>query len=172
MISCSLDLSSTSEFSTLKCPGIGEFEVFSGDNQLRNKLECAHIPNATIPPGIYWIADRPTGGVRSKMFTWLEDIYTGNDHSIWFALYRVDERIDDETIYNMVKRSNFRLHPSRPGGTSWGCITFKYLPQFMTLRNTLLRTQKKIIPGTDIQAYGTVTVVGYSPTKKCDAENH
>lgn len=169
MITCHLDLSSTNKFSTLKCPGIGNFDIFSGDGRYRNKIECSHIPNATIPPGIYWITDRPTGGLRSQARTYIEDLYTGNDRTTWFALFRVDEKIDDETTMSRTKRVNFRLHPSRAGGTSWGCITFKNAPEFMVLRNSLLRTQSTIIPNTNIKAYGIVTVVGYSADKKkCD----
>ncbi|WP_052019456.1 MULTISPECIES: tlde1 domain-containing protein [Pelistega] len=117
--------------------------------------------------------DRPKGGIKSKTLTFVQDIYSGNNHEIWFALYRIDEQIDDYTIYNRVKRGNFRLHPSASGGTSWGCITFRHLTQFMLFRNALLAIEKKItIPNANIPAYGTVTVFSRTSLRKCDEESH
>lgn len=67
MLTCNLDLSKTCKYAVLRCPGVGEFKVFSGDKAFRNKIECSHIPNSTIPPGSYWVADRPQGGILSKI---------------------------------------------------------------------------------------------------------
>ncbi|WP_082716174.1 MULTISPECIES: tlde1 domain-containing protein [Burkholderia] len=47
----------------------------------------------------------------------------GTNRSQWFALYRDDGKVDDETIINAVRRSAFRLHPIGPHGRSDGSIT-------------------------------------------------
>lgn len=95
---------------------------------------------------------------------------TRNDRGLWFALYRVDERIDDETVFQRVKRNYFRLHPAGVNGTSHGCITFDDLGRYMVLRDALLSQTKFTIPGTDITAYGIITVSGYSADKQCYEE--
>jgi len=102
MLICHLNLSIREEFSFFKCPGIGGFEVFSGTGKFRNKIECSYRKNSTIPPGSYWIVDRPTGGIGSKLLASAKSLYSGNDRGKWFALYRVDEKMDDETIFEGV----------------------------------------------------------------------
>ncbi|ABA49261.1 unnamed protein product [Burkholderia pseudomallei 1710b] len=44
-------------------------------------------------------------------------MWSNSDRSTWFALYRADAKIDDETDVNGVKRSAFRLHPNGPMGS-------------------------------------------------------
>lgn len=102
MLICYLDLSRTEDFSLFKCPGVGTFKVFSGTGKFRNKIECSYRKDSTIPPGSYWIVDRPTGGIGSKLLASAKSLYSGNDRSKWFALFRVDEKIDDETLFQGV----------------------------------------------------------------------
>lgn len=170
MLICYLDLSRTEDFSLFKCPGVGTFKVFSGTGKFRNKIECSYRKDSTIPPGSYWIVDRPTGGIGSKLLASAKSLYSGNDRSKWFALFRVDEKIDDETLFQGVHRNLFRIHPAGDGGISNGCITFKNSSEFAVFRNTLLQLKKKTLAGTNIQAYGVVVVTGYSQSKTCNEE--
>ncbi|EMB4323894.1 DUF2778 domain-containing protein [Pluralibacter gergoviae] len=86
----------------------------------------------------------------------------------WFGLYRDDGSIDDYIFISGVRRSNVRIHPLRPdgSGTSWGCITFFRSSEFSAFRNSLLRIQKCKVNGTNLMAYGIVTVKG-SVTGPC-----
>ncbi|ASY41226.1 tlde1 domain-containing protein [Taylorella equigenitalis] len=52
---------------------------------------------------------------------------------MWFALLRIDEKLDDQTIYNSQVRSLFRLYPRVGAGESWGCITLLNLSDFYVL---------------------------------------
>ncbi|MCC8401202.1 DUF2778 domain-containing protein [Paraburkholderia sp. MMS20-SJTN17] len=50
--------------SPLTINGIGTFNAYSGNNQYRNRGGCTRVPNdGALPPGEYWIVDRPTGGI-------------------------------------------------------------------------------------------------------------
>ncbi|ENF6041233.1 DUF2778 domain-containing protein [Citrobacter amalonaticus] len=62
--------------------------------------------------------------------------------------------------YNLQERSSFRLHPLRPDGTgvSDGCITFYHREDFNKLRRDLLRANKQKVPGSQLEAYGIITV--------------
>ncbi len=51
----------------------------------------------------------------------LIDLFAGKDQ--WFALYAVDQQIDNETFCNEVKRGNFRLHLKGDRSISQDCIT-------------------------------------------------
>lgn len=171
MIDCILDfdkISADRKKLSLACPGIGNFDVFSGDVPFTNRAECTSIDHSAIPSGKYWIVDRPEGPWKSRLLTWGEDFATGNDHSTWFGLYRDDGSIDDHTFISGIQRSNFRIHPLRPdgSGTSWGCITFFRTSDFMSFRQSLLRVQKGKVKHTDLTTYGTVTVKG-SVTGPC-----
>lgn len=87
---------------------IGAFSApaFSGSGQQVNRRSSACFAGAgPIPPGSYYIFDRQSGG-RLEWFWKLV-----NDHSEWFALYAIDERVDDETFCNRIRRGHFRLHP-------------------------------------------------------------
>ena len=68
------------------------------------------------PPGEYYIIDRQFGGLLGP----LRDLFTGRDQ--WFALYAIDDEIDDEVFCDKVKRGLFRLHPNGPFGRSEGCV--------------------------------------------------
>lgn len=81
------------------------------------------------------------------------------DRSQWFALYRADGKIDDETFINGVRRGAFGLHPIGPQRRSEGCITLASPPGFQKL-GSYLRGQGATlaVPGTTLKAYGTVEV--------------
>ena len=57
----------------------------------------------------------------NRFITSCRELRRGN--SDWFALWRDDRGIDDETWVEGVKRGNFRLHP---GTVSEGCITIAH----------------------------------------------
>ena len=63
--------------------------------------------------------------------------------SDWFALWRDDRGIDDETWVEGVKRGNFRLHP---GTVSEGCITIAHNSDFAMIRNALTKTSLGHVP--------------------------
>jgi hypothetical protein len=58
-----------------------------------------------------------------------------------------------------VRRANFRIHPVGYWGLSEGCITLPNIHNFYALRAWLKRQVTAKMPGTDIDYYGTVTVV-------------
>ncbi|MFC0139581.1 DUF2778 domain-containing protein [Erwinia mallotivora] len=154
-------------FSPLKFPGIGTFMAFSGDKGYRNIPGCTHIPDlGALPPGRYWIVDRPEGGIRSKVTTLVKNIASGVRHQDWFALYRDDGKIDDHTFIRGMERGNFRLHPIGRAGLSQGCITMQHGEDFYRLRAALLRTSKIRIPQSKTDAYGTIEVI-LSDEKNC-----
>ena len=76
--------------------------------------------------------------------------------SDWFSLYADDGIIDDQTSVGQVARGQFRMHY---GSVSKGCITFSNKSWFRIMRNDFINTDKKLIPNTNIWAYGKVTVV-------------
>lgn len=164
------------DFSPLSFPGIGTFMAFSGNGSYRNHGGCASIPdNGPLPQGRYWIVDRPRGSWKTQSKIWLLDKATSfsstpNDHSQWFALYRDDGRIDDQTWINGVERGSFRLHPIGPAGLSKGCITLQHPSDFQTLRRALLNTKKILIHSSALSAYGMIEVINNSE-KICPAFN-
>jgi len=109
MIDCTFELNGK-PMSAFKC-GATSFPAFSGLGEHVNRRTSACILNAgPIPPGAYYIFDRQSGGLLGP----LRDLFTGRD--IWFALYAIDNEIDDETYCKQVKRGLFRLHPKGPFG--------------------------------------------------------
>lgn len=151
-------------YSPLSFPGVGTFLAFSGNGAYRNRGACGMIPSmGPVPPGKYWIVDRPEGVLKSRVVTHVKDIYNqfANGatfiHSEWFALWRDDGGIDDFTWTEGVMRSNFRLHP---GVLSEGCITVLHDSDFAMLRNALLRTSQIDVPCMKkLKAYGTIEVI-------------
>ena len=105
-----------------------------------------------IPPGNYYVLDRQSGGLLGP----LRNMF--NDRSDWFALYAIDEKIDDEALCENVKRGRFRLHPKGAMGISQGCITINDRADYQMLRAVLKRTSPVYVPGTKILAYGRVAV--------------
>lgn len=150
-------------WSPLKILGMGEFMAFSGQGGYRNHGGCAHIPGqGPIPPGKYWVVDRAMGGKLNQLKNYVKDLWTGNDHSEWFALYRDDNQIDDYTWIKGVERGQFRLHP---GSISEGCITLPHYVDFQRIRQGLLRTNKIWVPGkAGLKSYGTIEVVANGTT--------
>ena len=155
------------DYSPLIFPGLGTFLAFSGNDIYRNRGGCGMIINkGPLPAGHYYIVERPSGNWVNSVRSWaIDEIKSACkyhvDHSEWFALYRVDNTIDDSTFFRGVTRGGFRLHP---GQVSEGCITLASQSDFNMLRNALLRTSRIPVPGTDLKAYGTIEVITYGDT--------
>ncbi|WP_128599565.1 DUF2778 domain-containing protein [Pantoea wallisii] len=150
-------------WSPLKIMGAGIFMAFSGQGGYRNHGGCVHISNlGPIPPGKYWIVDRAMGGKLNQLKNYVKDLWTGNNHDEWFALYHDDNQIDDYTWIKGVERGHFRLHPGR---ISEGCITLPYYSDFQRIRQSLLSTSKIWVPGmAGLQSYGTIEVIANGTT--------
>lgn len=157
MIHCTFRLNGNA-LSNLSCPGIGFFPAYSGNaGQHRNNPESVAVKNiGPLPPGKYYIVDRPR-----SLSTHINDIfateYTGSDRSIWYALYRIDGKVDDRTFIENVERGNFRLHPAGYKGISNGCITLPSPSHFAVLREALQRTPTLMVSAS-LKAYGTIQV--------------
>lgn len=148
----------------LYCPGLGEFDVISGAEQYLNNPDCSDIEKAAIPPGTYWVVDRPKGSFSNQVRAELIDLSKAyrNNHSDWFGLYN-NQTMSDYVYVNGIKRGGFRLHPldSDGSGVSWGCITLKNYDDFYTLRASLLSGKKGKVPGgKGLEAYGRIEVKG------------
>lgn len=129
------------------------FPAFSGQAPHTNSRLSACVKGVgPIPPGRYYIFDRQSGG----RLEWVRNLFS--DHSLWFALYAIDDKIDDETLCDKIKRGSFRLHPKGPRGISEGCITIDQLSDFHLLRTKLQSKPAESVPGTDLKAYGLVVV--------------
>ncbi len=158
------------DYSPLTIDGIGVFIAFSGDGAYKNKGACGIIKGSgPLPPGKYYIVDRPTGSSWNRLRAWGIDTYKSIfyyhvDHAEWFALFRDDGSIDDSTFYEKVDRGGFRLHP---GTVSDGCITIANQSDFNRLRDALLREQKEKVPGTALESYGTIEVIDGGYSKNC-----
>ena len=127
--------------------------AFSGLGSQANKKQFAcTVGSGPIPPGTYYIFDRQSGGLLGP----LRDIFS--NRSEWFALYAIDEKIDDETLCEQIRRGNFRLHPKGPLGISEGCITIEDRSDFQRLRAVLLQSERTTVPNTGLEAYGRVVV--------------
>lgn len=160
MLRCFFHLNGGS-LSTLSVPGVGFFPAYSGNaGPYRNNPDAADIKEVgPLPPGKYYIVNRPTGGLITKAKNWVESEISGSDRSLWFALYREDDRLDDMTFYNNVLRGNFRLHPAGYQGVSKGCITLPSRSHYMVLRDALLNEHNVRVKITaSLTAYGTVQV--------------
>ncbi|MBB3322584.1 DUF2778 domain-containing protein [Atlantibacter sp. RC6] len=146
----------------LRCADVGIFPVFSGLGAFMNVLEFSRCKNGPVPTGKYWIVDRPMGGIGSMERMVEKWIKTGNRYWEWFALYRQDGSIDDQTFVDGVNRGSFRLHPLRPDGTgvSDGCVTFCNQGDFYQFRQALLRSPQQPIPHSSLKAYGELNVFG------------
>ncbi len=151
MIDCTFELNDK-PMSAFKL-GAPSFPAFSGLKGHVNRRSSVCIPNfGPIPLGKYHIFDRQSGGLLGP----LRDLFTDRDE--WFALYAIDEKIDDETYCEKVKRGLFRLHPKGPFGVSKGCIVIDNWSEFQTVKSLLKKTETKIISETGLESYGTVTV--------------
>lgn len=151
MVECSFELNGK-PMSLVKISRM-QFPAFSGLGVHANRREFAcHASAGPIPPGVYYILDRQSGGLLGP----LRDVFSNK--SDWFALYAVDQKIDDEIFCNKVKRGSFRLHPKGSLGISQGCITVDKRSDFNMLRAVLKTSSQITIPGSALRAYGRVTV--------------
>jgi hypothetical protein len=157
-------------FSPLIMYGVGSFSAFSGDGPFRNHGGCTKIPNkGPIPAGKYWIVDRPSGGIGSRLQAWASDtansfLGTHTDRGEWFALYCDDEQIDDYMWVEGVRRGNFRLHPVGGRKVSYGCITLQSYSDFHSVRRALLRTARVPVGNSGLSAYGYIEVITHGDT--------
>ncbi|WP_353939176.1 DUF2778 domain-containing protein [uncultured Agrobacterium sp.] len=147
--------------SLLNCPGLGAFEAFSGmPNDRNDPSKIAEKESGPLPPGRYYIVDRQSGGRLGWLYDILRSYGYGTDRSHWFALYRDDGKIDDETFVSAVRRGAFRLHPIGPMGRSECCITIGSPAAFERLSNFLRDKGATLpVPGTSMKAYGIVEVL-------------
>ena len=151
MIDCSFTLNNK-PMSNFKM-GSASFPAFSGLNKHVNRVVAQCIPlQGPIPRGDYYIFDRQSGGLLGP----LKDLFDNKDQ--WFALYKIDNKVDDETYCKQVKRGQFRLHPKGRQGISRGCITINKWADFQVIRSTLKSTRTIIVPETGFECYGTVKV--------------
>ncbi len=143
--------------STLTCLGFGGAAAFSGNGRyISDPNSTAVADEGPLPAGIYYIVDR--GGHFGWFWDAVKDVGANTRRADWFALYRVDGKIDDETMIDGVRRGHFRLHPVGRFGESDGCITLASPLQFDKLR-AFLKAQRTIrVPGTVLNAYGRVAV--------------
>ena len=134
--------------------GAVSVDAFSGTGNHINGCLSGSVPNqGPIPPGDYYIVDRPTGGRLGK----IKDRFTGKRD--WFALFADDDEIDDWTSWMLVDRGNFRLHPKGPRGISEGCVTIEKRVDFEKIRGILLNSKPEAIPSRqDLLAYGKLHV--------------
>ena len=120
-----------------------ESPAFSGRGRSRNNPGDETVPGTgPIPRGEYYITEpyayRP-GSPLSPYF---------------FKLYRMDDKIDDETVIGGVRRGEFRFHP---GTISIGCVTLN-VDDWVYIQWKLLRTKTSDIPGTNTPYYGILSV--------------
>lgn len=133
--------------------GSKSYPAFSGLGSDANKRESACLKGAgPIPPGTYYIVDRPTGGMLGPIRDWLRN------KGDWLALFADDGSVDDVTLCNQVARGNFRLHPKGPAGRSEGCITIEKLEDFRAIREQLMSSPPESIPNSQLKAYAKVVV--------------
>lgn len=148
MIDCKFELNGQ-PLSYFQC-GATYFPAFSGLGANVNKREVACLADwGPIPPGTYYIFDREVGGRFGSLWARIEG------KTDWFALYAIDEKIDDETYCNKVRRGEFRLHH---GSGSKGCITIVNSSDFQSLRTMLKRKTPSSVLGSKLLAYGKLVV--------------
>jgi hypothetical protein len=174
---CMMDygnLSADGKTAYLKCYGIGTYEVLTGVDFYINNPDCADHENAAIPPGTYWVTDRPAGSLYNRVRAEAIDAWHGyrNHHSEWFALFS-DKTKRDGIMVNGLNRTGFRLHPlnSDGSGESWGCITLRRFSDFQHLRRLLLKRGTFPVPGGNgLKAYARIDVRGIPDYSLCDKE--
>jgi hypothetical protein len=151
LIACSFTLNSEplSKFNA----GSLSFPAYSGLAPYINKRSAVcTVDLGPLPPGDYYIFDRQSGGFLGSLY----DAIGRRDG--WFALHAIDGKIDDETYCNNVKRGAFRLHPKGATGNSRGCIVIEQQADFNQLRAFLTSVKPQPIKGSNLLAYGKVTV--------------
>ncbi|WP_416413778.1 DUF2778 domain-containing protein [Pantoea sp. App145] len=158
----------------LMCYGVGSFDVLSGIEKYINNPHCSDREKAAIPPGTYWIVDRPQGSLFNQIRAEAIDMahLYRNHHSEWFGLYS-SNTMSDHVFVNGIRRGSFRLHPlnSDGSGVSWGCITLYRSNEFQVLRRALLNRPKVRVPGGNgLMAYGRIDVRGIPDFSKCSVK--
>lgn len=158
MIQCTFRLNGRG-LSNLSCPGIGFFPAYSGNAGMhRNNPDSINVSNVgPLPPGRYYIVDRPRGGLLGGLREYIDSNVSGSDRGVWFGLFRDDGLLDDYTFIENVKRGNFRLHPAGWQGVSNGCITLPGRNHYEVLRRGILNSPAFILSG-GLKAYGTIHV--------------
>jgi len=146
--------------SILHCDGVGDFEAFSGLGISKNNPDHVGLKDVgPLPPGRYYIVDRESGGMFSRIKDIFYDVYNNTERHKWYALYRDDDELDDWAVVNGVRRGLFRLHPSGRANLSMGCITLTDQVAFERLRSRLHASPRLIVADAKGLAYGTVEVV-------------
>lgn len=152
-------------FFRLNGQAMGELEVrlpnqilkipaYSGARPFSNQRTHMCIPHVgAIPLGEYYVVDRESGG----RLGWLKDLF--NEKTEWFSLYRIDDKIDDYTWCDGVKRVHFRIHYSVSGDGSRGCVTLANPNDFRDLKSALRTSGKRKVSNLDIECYGKLTVL-------------
>ena len=110
------------EMSAFTCAGFGAVAAYSGHSTGRdNPDDTADVDVGPIPPGIYYIIDRLSGG----RLGWFRDTFGPwfgtTDRQNWFMLWNAHG--GDVTNVHGIRRGNFRLHPDGPLHESDGCLT-------------------------------------------------
>jgi len=151
MIECRFSLTgepmSTFEIQGLRVP------AFSGlGPHVNQAMSACLVALGPIPTGRYWVFDRQSGGLTGP----LRDLFTGR--SDWFALYGIDQKVDDEVYCGHVKRGRFRLHPKGMLGRSEGCVVIDENADFMLVRSVLLRQKPQTVQGSPLKAYAVLSV--------------
>jgi len=157
----------------LDCGRLGFFDVLSGEAPYTNVPECSFKTGAAIPPGKYWIVDRPEGSRGNRARADISDLYkkafireNTPPHEDWFGLFSEKTMSNELPVYNAT-RSAFCLHPLNGDGSgvSEGCITFYSVPDFLLVRKALLNQEKTKVfaVGRKLEVYGCIDVIN-SPT--------
>lgn len=124
------------------------FRAFSGKGEQVNQRRFAcPYGSGPIAPGMYFILDSESGCRR--------DLFNG----AWFALYAMDNRVDDDTFRNEVMRGRLRLHARGSQASGEGCIVIDDAAQFEILRAMLKSRTPQLVPRSHLRAYGTLTVL-------------
>lgn len=145
------------DFSVLTCAGFGFFPAYSGSGGFTNHPAAANNKNnGPLPAGLYHILDRQCGGRLGGVRDQVSDLFAGTRRRDWFALYRDDGVIDDQTSIDGIRRGAFRLHPVGFWGISEGCITLPDTHDFYRLREFLLAQPLAYLNG--MRLYGTLEV--------------
>ena len=150
MLNCRFRLNNR-PLSNLTVDDLGHFPAYSGLGAFKNKLSAHCLEgHGPIPLGRYYIFDRESGG----RLGWLYKLLRGD----WFALYAIDNRIDDAVWCEKVERGAFRLHPEGWLGISEGCLVVKNSAQYQTLYHHIKGHGARSVSGTDLKAYGVIEV--------------
>jgi hypothetical protein len=152
MLQCSFELNDK-PMSEFRIGAAISVPAFSGLAPHVNRRNGACLRDlGPVPLGRYYIVDRESGGHLGRLYDFF------SNRTDWFSLYAADQKIDDETFCNEVKRGNFRLHPKGIQGISKGCIVINNPPDFDRIRSMLTSSGKHPIPGSTLLTYGMVTV--------------